>query len=451
MQHNHPAKTCLWRLHNSCVIHTADSPSSPSIAAAIQMQSTAASSSHGLFDHVPQAPEDAILGLNLAYKADPCPDKIDLGVGAYRTEEGKPYVLPVIRKVEKLLAEDVSLNKEYLPIDGLPDFVNESVKLILGADSPAIAENRVAKVQALSGTGALRLGAAFLSKFNPASTPVYLSDPTWGNHVNIFRDAGFTDLRKYPYWEPQSRGLNYDGMTKALKEAPAGSIIVLHTCAHNPTGVDPTVEQWDGITDVLKGNKLIPFFDTAYQGFATGDIDKDAASVRMAVAKGLELFVSQSYSKNFGLYGERIGALNVVCANTQVAEAVRSQLKALARAMYSNPPKHGALVVSTILKNPQFYDEWIEDLKMMAGRIVRMRHELHDAIQKNGTPGTWQHIVDQIGMFSYTGLSPQQSKAMTEKHHIYMLGNGRISMAGLSSRNVQRVADAIHDVVTNIN
>jgi len=402
--------------------------------------------------NVPVAPEDPILGINVAYKADPSTDKLNLGVGAYRTEEGLPLVLNVVRKVEQLVANDVSLNKEYLPIEGLPDFTAHTAKLIFGADSPALAEKRVATVQALSGTGALRIGAEFLARFAPggAATPVYISDPTWGNHTNIFKDAHMPDVRKYRYYKEQTRGLDFEGFIGDLKAAPNGSVFILHTCAHNPTGVDPTLEQWEAILDVIQAKGHLPFFDTAYQGFATGDLDRDAAPARMAIARGMELFASQSYAKNLGLYAERIGALNIVCRDAATADAVKSQLKTIIRPMYSNPPLHGARLVSKILSDKSLYDEWLVELKEMSDRIKRMRHELYDAIKKNGTPGTWEHIINQIGMFSYTGLTKAQCEVMIKKHHVYMMTNGRISMAGLSSKNIPKMAAAIHDVVVNV-
>jgi len=398
---------------------------------------------------VPLAPEDPILGINVAYKADPTPDKLNLGVGAYRTEEGQPLVLQVVRKVEQLLANDAKLNKEYLPIEGLPEFLTHTARLIFGADSPALAEKRVATVQTLSGTGALRIGAEFLARYAPGgtATPVYMSEPTWGNHFNIFKDAHMTHVRKYRYYKEQTRGLDFEGLIEDLKAAPNGSVFVLHTCAHNPTGVDPTLEQWEAILDVIQAKGHLPFFDTAYQGFATGDLDRDAAAPRMAIARGIELFASQSYAKNLGLYGERVGALNIVSRDAATAEAVKSQLKVIIRPMYSNPPLHGAQIVAKILSDKALYNEWLVELREMSDRIKRMRQELYNAIKNNGTPGTWEHIINQIGMFSYTGLSKSQCEALIGKHHIYMMTNGRISMAGLSSKTIPKMANAIHDVI----
>jgi len=407
-------------------------------------------SSRSRFQEVQVAPPDPILGVTIAYNNDSDPDKLDLGVGAYRTEQKQPLVLNVVRKVERALAQNDKLNKEYLPIDGLADFKSASIKLLLGADSPAIAEKRVAVTQALSGTGGLRLGAEFMKRFWPAGTPVYISSPTWGNHTNIFKDAGVEDVRTYRYYKAETRGLDYEGYLADLSAAPKGSMIVLHTCAHNPTGVDPTIEQWNGILDVIQEKELFPFFDTAYQGFATGDLEKDSAPVRMAISRGMELMASQSYSKNFGLYGERVGCFSIVCRSPEVASAVLSQLKVIIRPMYSNPPTWGARIVATVLNDKQLFDEWVDELRGMSSRIQRMRQELYDAIKKNGTPGTWEHILNQIGMFSFTGLTKGQVDVLVNKYHIYMLSNGRISMAGLTSSTVPKLANAIHDAVTNV-
>jgi len=406
-----------------------------------------------MWSQVPLAPEDPILGVNLSFKADPAPDKLNLGVGAYRTEEGKPLVLGVVKKVELEFAQSKDLNKEYLPIDGLEQFNQLSAQLLFGADSPALKEQRVATVQSLSGTGALRLGAAFLKVFLPAGSAVYVSDPTWGNHNTIFAHSGFasSEIRKYRYFDKNTNGLDFKGMLDDIENAPPKSIILLHTCAHNPTGVDPTPDQWKSIIALLKERNHVGFFDTAYQGFATGNLDLDAAPVRLAVKEGLDgIIASQSYAKNFGLYGERVGALNLVCRDEKEAQAVRSQLKVIIRPMYSNPPGQGARIVARVLSDKQLYQEWLGDLKDMSGRIKRMRDELYDALVAKGTPGEWGHIRSQIGMFSYTGLTEPQVEVMIKKHHVHMLKNGRISMAGLSSATVPKLSGAIDDVVRNV-
>ncbi|KAK6784307.1 hypothetical protein RDI58_017762 [Solanum bulbocastanum] len=407
-----------------------------------------------VFARVVRAPEDPILGVTVAYNKDSSPVKVNLGVGAYRTEEGKPLVLNVVRRAEQMLVNDTSRVKEYLSITGLANFNKLSAKLIFGADSPAIKENRVTTVQCLSGTGSLRVGAEFLARHYHEHS-IYIPQPTWGNHPKIFTLAGLS-VKYYRYYDPATRGLDFQGgfiMTPAgllddLTAAPAGAIVLLHACAHNPTGVDPTIDQWEKIRKLMRSKGLLPFFDSAYQGFASGNLDADAQSVRMFVADGGECIAAQSYAKNMGLYGERVGALSIVCKDSDVASKVESQLKMVIRPMYSNPPIHGASIVATILKDRQMYDEWTVELKAMANRIISMRQQLYDAMQARGTPGDWSHIIKQIGMFTFTGLNAEQVSFMTREYHIYMTSDGRISMAGLSSRTVPHLADAMHAAVT---
>ncbi|KAH1057196.1 hypothetical protein J1N35_035261 [Gossypium stocksii] len=399
-----------------------------------------------VFASIVQAPEDPILGVTVAYNKDPSPNKLNLGVGAYRTEEGKPLVLNVVRKAEQLLVNDQSRVKEYLPILGFSEFNKLSAKLILGDDSPAIQENRVATAQCLSGTGSLRVGAEFLAKHYHQRT-IYIPQPSWGNHVKVFTMAGLS-VKNYRYYDPTTRGLNFQGLLEDLGAAPAGAIVLLHACAHNPTGVDPTVEQWEQIRQSMRSKGFLPFFDSAYQGFASGSLDADAQPVRMFVADGGECFIAQSYAKNMGLYGERVGALSIVCKAADVASRVESQLKLVIRPMYSNPPIHGASIAMTILKNSDMYNEWKIELKAMADRIISMRKQLFDALSAKGTPGDWSHIIKQIGMFTFTGLNSDQVAFMTKEYDIYMTSDGRISMAGLSSKTVPHLADAIHAAVT---
>lgn len=399
-----------------------------------------------VFDHVVRAPEDPILGVTVAYNKDPSPVKLNLGVGAYRTEEGKPLVLSVVRQAEQSLVNDVSRVKEYLPIVGLAEFNKLSAKLIFGADSPAIQENRVTTVQSLSGTGSLRVGGEFLAR-HYHERMIYIPKPTWGNHPKVFTLAGLS-VKDYRYYDPATRGLDFQGLLEDLGSAPSGAVVLLHACAHNPTGVDPTIEQWEQTRQLIRSKKLFPFFDSAYQGFASGSLDADAQSVRMFVADGGECMVAQSYAKNMGLYGERVGALSIVCKTSDVAGRVESQLKLVIRPMYSNPPIHGASIAATILRDKDLYNEWTIELKAMADRIISMRHQLFEALKARGTPGDWSHIIKQIGMFTFTGLNSEQVAYMTREYHIYMTSNGRISMAGLSSRTVPLLADAIHAAVT---
>jgi len=406
------------------------------------------------FDHVSEAPPDALFGLMAKYRADEAPQKVDLGIGAYRDDDGKPWVLPVVRKAEQLLRDDPEANHEYLPIAGLAKLTSAAQKLVLGADSPAILEKRAATFQTISGTGALHLGSLFLAKFYQTpeqSRPVLISDPTWANHAQIFGNVGLkTDA--YPYWNKATRGLNLDGMLGRLREAPEGSIVLLHACAHNPTGVDPTKDEWKQIAEVMKEKKLFPFFDTAYQGFASGDLAHDAWAIRYFVEQGFELVVAESFAKNFGLYGERAGCFHFVGAPApnaaEITKKVASQLAILQRSEISNPPAYGAKIASLCLNDPTLFAEWEDNLRTMSGRIIEMRKALYDKLVELKTPGDWTHIINQIGMFSFTGLTPAQVDKMIGEHHIYLTKNGRISMAGLNTKNIQYVAEAIHKVVT---
>lgn len=304
-------------------------------------------------------------------------------------------------------------------------------------------------VQTISGTGANHLGALLLSRFYHWNGParIYLSNPTWANHHAIFKNVGIEPV-DYPYYDPKTIGLDYDGFIGALREAPTRSAFLLHACAHNPTGVDPTPEQWEAIADVMLEKKHYAFFDCAYQGFASGDLDKDALAVRRFVDKGVPLLVCQSFAKNAGLYGERVGALHVVSSDKETADRVRSQLSVLQRSEISNPPSHGARLVSLILNDEEMFAEWKRDVQTMSGRIIDMRKELYRLLTEVlKTPGNWDHIMNQIGMFSFTGLNPAQSKAMVERAHIYMTGNGRISMAGLNTHNIEYFAECLDKVV----
>lgn len=388
------------------------------------------------------APPDPILGISEAFKASNDPNKLNLGVGAYRTEDLKPYVLDVVKQAEqRILARNE--NHEYLTIEGLDAFRQATVQLLLGSGHPAVKEGRVACIQSLSGTGSLRVGAAFLARFFKGRT-VYISNPTWGNHRNIFGDEG-VEWKYYRYFDPATVGLDFAGLMEDLTNAPDGSVVLLHGCAHNPTGIDPTPEQWSKIADLCIAKNHFPFFDVAYQGFATGDLDKDAAAPRLFLDKGLEIIVAQSYSKNLGLYGERVGALNVVTASPEAAKRVLSQLKRLARALYSNPPAYGARVAAEVVGDAALFARWNEEMGAMAGRITRVRDTLRAALEGLRPDKDWSFVTSQIGMFSFTGLTPAQVDNMTNKHSIYMTRDGRISLAGLPTAKCQYVAEAIVD------
>lgn len=400
------------------------------------------------FEGVTMAPPDPILGVSEAFKADTDEKKLNLGVGAYRTEELQPYVLNVVKKAENRMLERGE-NKEYLPIEGLAAFNKVTAELLFGADNSVLKEQRVATVQGLSGTGSLRLAAALIERYFHGAK-VLISSPTWGNHKNIFNDAR-VPWSEYRYYDPKTVGLDFEGMIADIKAAPGGSFILLHGCAHNPTGIDPTPEQWEKIADVIQEKNHIPFFDVAYQGFASGSLDDDAASVRLFAARGMELLVAQSYSKNLGLYAERIGAMNVVCSSSDLAARVKSQLKRLARPMYSNPPIHGARIVANVVGDPALFDEWKAEMEMMAGRIKNVRQKLFDSLfAKDNSGKDWSFILKQIGMFSFTGLNKAQSDNMTNKWHVYMTKDGRISLAGLSLAKCEYLADAIIDSYHNV-
>jgi len=404
-----------------------------------------------LFSVVESAPPIEVFKLSRDFQDDTNPQRVSLGVGAYRTDDGKPWILPVVKKAETQLAKDVEaevINHEYLPVLGMESFAANATKMLLGSESKALKEGRAFGVQSLSGTGALRNGGDFLTK-QLGKKICYVSDPTWGNHNMIFRDAGFQEVRKYRYWKKDTRDLDFDGLMEDIGNAPEGAVIVLHACAHNPTGIDPTKDQWIKIADLLEEKKLFPFFDCAYQGFASGDLDKDAWSVRYFTdERNFELFCSQSFSKNFGLYNERCGNLTVVVSDPGTLPNVKSQITLNVRATYSNPPAHGARIVDLVLKDETLFAEWRGNIKTMADRIIGMRVGLRERLEKLGTPGQWNHITDQIGMFSFTGLSPDMCAFLVSEKHIYLLKNGRISMCGLTPNNIDYVAESIHEAVT---
>ena len=312
-----------------------------------------------------------------------------------------------------------------------------------------IAEKRYSAHQAISGTGALRFAAEFFARFIPKGSKAYVSKPTWGNHINIFNDAGIA-VEEYRYWDAQKKSLNLTALLEDIQKAPVKSVFIMHSCAHNPTGVDPTADQWRQIADALESRQHYIIFDSAYQGFASGDLDKDAYALRYFASRGMEYLLCQSYSKNFGLYNERCGCVVAVTKTPQLAANIKTQLAKIARPMISNPPAFGARIVDSILNTPALFDEWQSNLKTMSGRIIEMRQRLFDALKRKGTPGTWNHIVDQIGMFSFTGLTKAQVKVLKEKYHCYLTDNGRISMAGLNTKNVDYFADAVDFVVRNV-
>ncbi|CAF2096484.1 BnaA05g11710D [Brassica napus] len=386
--------------------------------------------------NVEPAPKDPILGVTEAFLADPSPDKVNVGVGAYRDDNGKPVVLDCVREAERRIAGTSFM--EYLPMGGSVKMVEETLKLAYGDNSEFIKDKRVAAVQSLSGTGACRLFADFQTRFNPGSQIyIFLFQP--GPNAQV-------PQKTYHYYHPETKGLDFKGLMDDVKNAPEGSFFLLHACAHNPTGVDPTEEQWREISQLFKAKNHFAFFDMAYQGFASGDPARDAKSIRIFLEDGHHIGISQSYAKNMGLYGQRVGCLSVLCENEKQAVTVKSQLQQLARPMYSNPPLHGAQIVSTILGDPELKSLWLKEVKIMADRIIGMRTTLRESLEKLGSPLSWEHVTKQIGMFCYSGLTPEQVDRLTSEYHIYMTRNGRISMAGVTTGNVGYLANAIHEV-----
>nr|AIT70222.1 aspartate aminotransferase [Scytosiphon lomentaria] len=397
-----------------------------------------------VWSEMPMGPADPILGLTEAFNKDTDPRKVSLGVGAYRGDDGKPFVLNSVRKAEKLVL-DKSFNHEYAGIAGIPEFTKLSLAFAYGKDSPALKENRVAGVQTLSGTGACRVMGEMFARFRGKGSAIYVPNPTWGNHIPIMKNAGL-EVKKYRYFDPETVGLDFEGLLSDVQAAEDESVFLLHACAHNPTGIDPTQDQWAELSKLMKSKKHTAFFDCAYQGFASGDAEKDAWAIRRFVEDGHCIALAQSFAKNFGLYGQRIGALSVVCNDSEEAARVGSQLKIVIRAMYSNPPVHGARLVTEILSDDNLSQEWAGECKAMADRIIAMRAGLREHLEKLNSVRSWEHITDQIGMFCYTGLTQEEVLKVREDSHIYFTNDGRISMAGITSDNVEYIAASLHAV-----
>ena len=395
--------------------------------------------SASLFARVDLAPRDPILGLNEQFQADPNPSKVNLGVGVYTDENGKLPLLACVKEAENLLSESPK-PRNYLPIDGIPAYDQAVQSLVFGTQSEALKARRVVTVQALGGTGGLKLGADFLKRLNPAAR-VLISDPSWENHRALFEAAGF-DVGTYPYYDAANRGIAFDAMLAALNQASPGTIVVLHACCHNPTGYDLTAAQWTQVIAALAARDLVPFLDMAYQGFGEG-IAEDGAVIQQFVASGLDFFVSTSFSKSFSLYGERVGALSIVCASQDEAVRVLSQLKRVIRTNYSNPPTHGAQVVAMVLSTPALRTQWEQELASMRERIRSMRAALVDRLQAQGVKADLGFITRQKGMFSYSGLNAEQMEKLRAEHGIYGVSTGRICVAALNSHNIDYVAKAM--------
>ena len=396
-----------------------------------------------IFAAVEMAPRDPILGLNESFNADTRTTKVNLGVGVYFDDNGKIPLLGAVKVAEKARLETMP-PRGYQTIEGLGAYNQAVQTLLFGKESPLLAEGRVVTVEALGGTGALKVGADFLKRLQPGAT-VYISDPSWENHRALFESAGFP-VDVYPYYDAATRGVNFEGMKAKLNALPAGSIIVLHACCHNPTGADLTEAQWRETIDAIRARGLIPFIDMAYQGFADG-IAEDALALNLFAASGLQFFVSSSFSKSFSLYGERVGALSVVTSGKDEAARVLSQVKRVIRTNYSNPPIHGGAVVAAVLSNPELRQMWEDELAGMRDRIRAMRVSLVDKLKAKGVAQDFSFVVKQRGMFSYTGLSAEQVERMKNEFGIYAVSTGRICLAALNTKNIDYVADAIAAVL----
>jgi aromatic-amino-acid transaminase len=392
-----------------------------------------------MYQHLPVYAGDPILSLHEAFMADPRPNKVSLSIGLYFDEQGRLPVLDSVRQADKKLREQ-ERPSGYLPIEGAPDYRAAVQKLVFGTDSVAVAEGRIATIQGVGGSGAIRIGADFIKSFMPGSD-VWVSDPTWDNHESLMQGAGLK-VARYPYYDADSNGLRYEEMLAFFAKLPAGSVVLMQPCCHNPTGIDLSKAQWSGVIQVMKDGGLIPFLDMAYQGFGDG-LEEDAWAVRAMVEAGLCPLVTNSFSKNFSLYGERCGGLSVVCPTAEEADRVLGQLKAGIRRVYSSPPLHGERLVAAVLDTPALHQQWVGEVKDMRERIKRMRVLLAERLTA-GLPGmSVDFLTAQHGMFSYTGLTSDEVDTLREKHGIYLVRSGRMCVAGLNEGNVQAVADAL--------
>ncbi len=396
-----------------------------------------------MWKEIEAAPADAILGLTEAFKKDTNPNKVNLGVGVYKDEQGNTPVLKCIKIAEQRLIE-TQKSKGYLPMTGDPSYGANVQKLLFGADSEVIATNRAVTVQCPGGTGALRVGGDLLKKFNPDAT-LWVSSPTWANHKGIFAAAGFS-IKEYPYYNPETKDVNFDGMVSCLKQVPAGDIVLMHVCCHNPTGVDLSADQWERVVAIAREQGWTPFLDFAYQGFGDS-IESDRAAVEEFAAAGIDFYVASSFSKNFGLYCERTGALTIVCPSGEEAVVAASHVKLTVRTNYSNPPAHGGLAASTVLNDSVLYEQWIGEVTEMRERIKTMRRKLVDGLAARGVDQDFSFITEQRGMFSFSGLSDAAVKQLRENKSIYIVKGGRINVAGLTSANIDYVCDAIAEVL----
>jgi aspartate aminotransferase/aromatic-amino-acid transaminase len=396
-----------------------------------------------MFEKIPAAPPDAILGLTEAFRKDPSAAKVNLGVGVFKDEKGHTPILASVKAAEKRILETAT-TKSYMPIGGAPEYGRAVQEMILGKSHPVLAENRARTAHTPGGTAALRVGADFLKKFSPAAK-VWVSQPTWANHKGVFGAAGFATA-EYAYYDAASKSLCFDRMAEALKAVPAGDVVLLHACCHNPTGVDLSETQWREVAAIAAAKGWIPFVDFAYQGYGTG-LEEDRAGLLAIVAQCPEVLVASSFSKNFGLYQDRTGALTVIAANTKSADVAFSNVEIAIRVNYSNPPAHGGLIVSTILNDADLRAQWHEELVAMRTRIGSVRRQLVDELKKHGVAGDFSFIARQKGMFSFSGLTDDQVRFLREKKSIYIVGGGRINVAGITSSNIQYLCASIREAM----
>ena len=397
-----------------------------------------------VFGSIPAVPPNNILGVALECKMDTFPNKIDLTIGAYRGENGKPYVLKTVRKAENIMIQG-NLDHEYLSQDGHPVFLKETQNLLFGSNHPILKQNRIYSIQGISGTGSLRLATEFLGHLMP-NKQCAIPSVTWPNHQQILK-ASRVNYMTYRYLDSTGCQLDFNGLIEDINQCANGSIVMLHSCAHNPSGVDPSEEQWKAILEIVKTKKLLPFFDNAYQGFVSGDPDKDAFSIRLFAEAGLEMIVACSFAKNFGLYGERAGVLHFITSSPDMVQIVGSQLRAISRTLWSTCPAYGARIVATILADPVLNAEWKAECKMMADRLNGVRQQLFEELVKHNVKGKWNHIIAQKGMFSYTGITADTVAKLKRDYHVYMLSDGRISLAGLNKSNIERFASALLTII----
>lgn len=395
-----------------------------------------------MFEHVEAYAGDPILSLMESFQQDPRQEKVNLGIGLYYDEDGRLPRLPSIAEAERRLTA-APAPCGYLPMEGLAEYRRAAQAFVFGADHPAVSAGRIATIQTLGGSGALKVGADLLKRYFPTSG-VWVSDPTWDNHVSIFEGAGF-EVKRYPYFDAATRSVNVEAMLDCLASLPARAIVLLHPCCHNPTGSDLTPEQWDRVIAVVAKRELIPFMDIAYQGFGAG-IDEDAYAIRAMADAGVSFLVANSFSKIFSLYGERCGGLSVVCTDAEQAARVLGQLKFTVRRNYSSPPRHGAHLIATVLLDDALRTQWQAEVDQMRTRIQAMRRTLFDVLKSALPQADFSHLLTQRGMFSYTGFSPEQVAQLREQHAVYLVGTGRMCLAGLNSKNAVRVAQAFSRV-----